>query len=723
MKIRISRHIFGSIKGYKSLAKSEDLSHQEISELEILSFGQTNEETYLNSLQANPAYISRPLQSGRWAVTRVFQGERDVHNRTTLLFVSAIFKIEDWLYLIKCDIDKLLYCPILWKWESEEKLQSIEVSFKDTRQVSGIEIRDKVLSLLAVIEKYAHEENTTIITMADEFDVKVIRLLNMVLPITSKKELTIVARSLNDGMPIKLISMAQEGSLGNSKRKTVMWHLTSIAEDVPYTEALTEFWRAESQPPWRFIDSCDSFGIDLESEPLHTLPESTESKEKLISIFKEPKEKQALGINRKLVVSFIATVLVILFTFATIKMIQNKAKEEKLTSLLGEIRTFLEMNALEKELSTNQLSDAIAKGRDLKYRIEIPIEGEKNTEIRNIKSDVTEWLNSAHNLLDRHLLLEIYFRQFRILNIKESLNVYPKPVVINDVNALESGLYNIDKTALGKSYISQITDVNEKIIRWRKATTEIIYNKKEETRDFIQSCTLSLRPQTYSEQEHNKYNKILLKLQNNQKEENVLNALSSSNFNDKNIATEIISDINRAITDCNIIMSDLKNIKEESLRIFFDANDILSDPNIGNGNIENFDRLKKAYDGLQQSYKLWPKIPMLENKKKESEEKYATNKDSFNTQLSGRLLSVLDVNEPNNVEKYLNDPNVIEGIKNNPQKKALVIEYFKIIGELKKANINNNNEILPQVKKYDENLQIYFNSKTKEEVQENKNSK
>ena len=113
MKITISRHIFGSVRGYTTLGKSEDLSSEEIAELEILSFGQTNEASYMNSLQISPAYICRSLCSGRRAVTRVFQGKPDEHNRITLLFVSAVMKSDDWNCLLKHDVNKLLYQPRL----------------------------------------------------------------------------------------------------------------------------------------------------------------------------------------------------------------------------------------------------------------------------------------------------------------------------------------------------------------------------------------------------------------------------------------------------------------------------------------------------------------------------------------------------------------------------------------------------------------------------------
>ena len=82
MGIIVGRHVFGSLEGYRTIANTPDLSLEEVAELEFFSFGQTNESSYLDSLKVNPAYISRPLSSGKWAVTRIFQGKPDIHHRT-----------------------------------------------------------------------------------------------------------------------------------------------------------------------------------------------------------------------------------------------------------------------------------------------------------------------------------------------------------------------------------------------------------------------------------------------------------------------------------------------------------------------------------------------------------------------------------------------------------------------------------------------------------------
>jgi len=50
MEVKVSRHIFGSKDGYKTLAKSADVLPIECAQLEDFSYGQTNDSAYLKSL-------------------------------------------------------------------------------------------------------------------------------------------------------------------------------------------------------------------------------------------------------------------------------------------------------------------------------------------------------------------------------------------------------------------------------------------------------------------------------------------------------------------------------------------------------------------------------------------------------------------------------------------------------------------------------------------------
>ena len=339
MNIIVSRHVFGSIRGYTTLAKSSDLSPEEISKLEILSFGQTNESSYLDSLQTNPAYISRPLYSEKWAVTRVFKGKSDVHNRTTLLFISAIVSIHDWLYLLKCDVNKLLYNSNLWQWNGEEKLKSIEISVESKKEIPGMEIRNKVLSLLGAVEKYTNDKDTTIVVKESEFDGKILRCLNMVLPVESKQTFSCTARSLNDGLPFSLISMAKEGSFGNSKRKIVNWTQDSVIENCPYTQSLSEFWQQGKLLPYQFIDSCKSFLIDFGGEPEPKPQKRRLTSKPLSDEIANARIGQKKYLSRKLAVLLFTCALIAgIATVITVGAMRVKAKKVKTSFIEGRIR-------------------------------------------------------------------------------------------------------------------------------------------------------------------------------------------------------------------------------------------------------------------------------------------------------------------------------------------------------------------------------------------------
>ena len=92
MKIKVAHHIFASRKGYQTQFRSPDVTESENAELESFSFGQTNDTNYMASLKKHPAFTVRKLRSGRWAITRVFQGADDDYGRATLLFHTVLEK-------------------------------------------------------------------------------------------------------------------------------------------------------------------------------------------------------------------------------------------------------------------------------------------------------------------------------------------------------------------------------------------------------------------------------------------------------------------------------------------------------------------------------------------------------------------------------------------------------------------------------------------------------
>ncbi len=181
MKITISIHIFGSIRGYATIACSSMVTEQEKKELEQFSFGQTNSQDYLNSLSSNPAIISKKLCSGRWAITRVMKGTNDEYNRCTLLFVTAILSENDWLYSLKCNMRLLLSDNNIWNWSSLEAVSEIYLKIDNTQPFLDISdsLKKKTLYLLSAIEANPYK---SLVVREEEYNLDVIYILTLLLP-------------------------------------------------------------------------------------------------------------------------------------------------------------------------------------------------------------------------------------------------------------------------------------------------------------------------------------------------------------------------------------------------------------------------------------------------------------------------------------------------------------------------------------------------------------
>jgi len=94
-------HIFGSHDGYGTRAKSAGVTPQEERDLTEFGYSDTYTHSHLTSLATIPSAYGRRLQSGRFAVTRVFAGPMDIAGRTTLEFRSLILSATDYLAVRK----------------------------------------------------------------------------------------------------------------------------------------------------------------------------------------------------------------------------------------------------------------------------------------------------------------------------------------------------------------------------------------------------------------------------------------------------------------------------------------------------------------------------------------------------------------------------------------------------------------------------------------------
>jgi len=720
MNIIVSRHVFGSIRGYTTLAKSSDLSPEQISKLEILSFGQTNEPSYLDSLQTNPAYISRPLCSEKWAVTRIFKGNSDDHNRTTLLFISAIVSIRDWLYSLKCDVNKLLYNSNLWQWNGEEKLKSIEISVESKKEIPGMEIRNKVLSLLGAVEKYTNDEDTTIVVKESEFDGKILRFLNMVLPLTLKQTFSCTARSLNDGLPFSLISMAKEGSFGNSKRRTVNWTLDSVVDDCLYADSIAEFWQAQGHPPWQFIDSCKSFLIDLEGEAelkshkrrLTSKPLSDEIANARIGRKKYLSRKLSVILFTCFIVAGIATVI-------TVGAMRVKAKKVKTSFIEGRIReakVFLAQNSSSEYFPANitVIKQIIQQSKDLIFQLEELLDVTDDPELKNQLKIVCINLGSLQNLTN-----DVYNKCVRLENERQlAVNfeltknpvIYPIREDIVAVEELRERIKNIDTTKLALKYVSDAKNILQNIDRWKMAIGTLLETKKDKVIKNIQSDIFKTSPDHYSEKRLRDYSSFKRILDDLKNDESLTNAKDSPIKEHKKIAKAMIEKLNEHIVDYEGRLKDLVDLKKKAEDSFEDANSILSDPNIKDGSVENLTRLCKVKSLLGEVHKLWPGKPNLEKGEEKLGDRINANRKIILGEWEKKI-PLIDDHEPN-------DAGEAEKVK------KLIRDYPAMQKKLEVVDIQNiDDDVLEQIKNYDKELTMCLPSTSKTKKKEIKKSK
>ncbi|MFM1889522.1 MAG: hypothetical protein RLZZ565_279, partial [Planctomycetota bacterium] len=62
--IRVGTHCFGSREGYRTLARSADVTDAEDAELGGFGFGQSADPAFLESLEREPSAFGRPLGGG-----------------------------------------------------------------------------------------------------------------------------------------------------------------------------------------------------------------------------------------------------------------------------------------------------------------------------------------------------------------------------------------------------------------------------------------------------------------------------------------------------------------------------------------------------------------------------------------------------------------------------------------------------------------------------------
>ncbi len=226
MKIKVSHHIFASLKGYQTQFRSDNVTDSESAELESFSFGQTNDSGYISSLHNHPAYLIRKLKSGRWAITKVFEGADDEYGRITFLFHSILIDRDGWINQLDCDIQPLLDHPTLWRDEEKSEI-SVAIDPSSVPDEIKMEVNAIISKLMSTDQSLILDESLC--------SLQTIRWVNRLLPDKLKEKFTCGYRVLSDSFQASLLCLSKHALRGRSA--TVAPYNNSVTRRAPlYTE-------------------------------------------------------------------------------------------------------------------------------------------------------------------------------------------------------------------------------------------------------------------------------------------------------------------------------------------------------------------------------------------------------------------------------------------------------------------------------------------------------
>jgi hypothetical protein len=112
---QVDTHLLASRDGYTTFAKSTSVTPPEQRELEELVYGQPDDAIVYAALTAQATAMLRRLRStGRYALSRIIQGDRDSAGRETIAVCTIILTAEQYQAIARGDLWRLLHSPQLW---------------------------------------------------------------------------------------------------------------------------------------------------------------------------------------------------------------------------------------------------------------------------------------------------------------------------------------------------------------------------------------------------------------------------------------------------------------------------------------------------------------------------------------------------------------------------------------------------------------------------------
>ena len=257
--MHIERHIFGSYRGYTTLACSPGVSADDcrILESSVYSFGQTYDARFNRTLAKTPAFFTRVLREDRRALARVLGGALDDNDRPTLLVVTVIVSQQDWDSQLCGDVQLLLEEERLWQWDGSAKPAAMEVTFRPPSHSVPRRTVPRVLALLSEIE-HGRAAHLGVVVSASEFSQQEIACLEMLVPPSARAEFTSAYRTLSPQLAATVNCLAAEA--GSQDRVTFRFQANHTPLS-PYAEYLLESGFASGSIPLENIMAYNRFGM------------------------------------------------------------------------------------------------------------------------------------------------------------------------------------------------------------------------------------------------------------------------------------------------------------------------------------------------------------------------------------------------------------------------------------------------------------------------------
>ena len=112
---QVDTHLLASRDGYTTFAKSNSVTPPEQRELEELVYGQPDDAIVYAALTTQATAMLRRLRStGRYALSRIIQGDRDSAGRDTIAVCTIILTAAQYQAIARGDLWRFLHSPQLW---------------------------------------------------------------------------------------------------------------------------------------------------------------------------------------------------------------------------------------------------------------------------------------------------------------------------------------------------------------------------------------------------------------------------------------------------------------------------------------------------------------------------------------------------------------------------------------------------------------------------------